>query len=223
MRILKKLGQTLSDSKFRKAKRLMVAGSKLKVRRKEEFNAEMPRLSRGKLRARRFHRESWVAGTRWRLTITICVTTYANKLSGLNEDRVMRRVARTQPTMLPALQPAGAAMMRVDCAKEGRSIVQRRAPCRAGWRGAGQVLKSVSPAWTGTAVALPSECLRKMWLPRVRSMIKPALSRARTTALPLTRGRRVIRRFAGCRRAQGKRPRYFRLRGKAGLLRERAS
>jgi len=37
----------------------------------------------------------------------------------------------------------------------------------------------VSPECTGTAVALPSGCLRKTWLPRVRSTTKPAFSRER--------------------------------------------
>ncbi len=39
---------------------------------------------------------------------------------------------------------------------------------------------SVSPECTGTAVALPSGCLRKTWLPRVRSTAKPRFSRARS-------------------------------------------
>src|SRR6266850_6277944 len=56
----------------------------------------------------------------------------------------------------------------------------------------------ISPEWTGTVVTRPSSCPRKTWLPRVRMTWKPILWRIRTTSLPFSRGRRVIRKFAGC-------------------------
>src|ERR1035441_3847430 len=61
----------------------------------------------------------------------------------------------------------------------------------------------VSPAWTGTVVTLPSACRRTKWLPRVRTISKPSFSRRRTSSLPFRRGRRVILRSAGYRRARG--------------------
>ena len=61
---------------------------------------------------------------------------------------------------------------------------------------------SVSRECTGMVVTLPSGCFRKTWLPRVRITSKPILGRARTASLPVSRGRRVIQKFAECPQAQ---------------------
>ncbi len=52
-----------------------------------------------------------------------------------------------------------------------------------------------SPECTGTTVALPSACLRKTWLPRVRTDWNPIALRIRRTSFPVIRGRRVILKF----------------------------
>jgi len=50
----------------------------------------------------------------------------------------------------------------------------------------------VSLEWTGTTVARPSGCLRKVWLPLVRTAREPAHSRMQMISLPLSRGGHVI-------------------------------